>query len=102
MPSMSAYMRGAKAHSATASEYLESSDRWAMEIVDTAIDDLATRPDGVVMRTALRNRLLNETVGARVFRYIRLAEMSTEAIDALADRAEREMVLICKRKGLPL
>lgn len=91
-----------------ASDWLGGSDAWAMAIVDTAIDGLSTGPDGLLMRAALRARYLNEGVSrdagvaVRVFRSGRLQHMSLLEADALADRAEAELVPIVKRKGLPL
>lgn len=101
-PGVCGFARGAKTETSSASEYLERSDKWAMELIDAAIDDLMRRPDGPAMRCALRATLLNEAVGVKVFRHGRLMEMTPEDVELLADRAEREMVLICKAKGLPL
>ena len=87
----------------TATEYAERSDRWAMEVIQQAVEeDLLERLEGSAMRAALRVRLLNEAVGARVFRHGRLAPLYPHEVDALADRAERELVVIVKRRGLPL
>lgn len=84
----------------SASEYLERADELAMRAVNLAVEEgLALYPDGVAMRIALRVRWLNEKVGASVFRASRLAGRNT---DDLADRAERTMVELLERRGLPL
>ena len=80
----------------------EPPNAWAMNIIDASVDDLASRPDGLAMRSALRARLLDEAVGAAVFRSGRLQALPREALDALADRAEDELVVIVKGRGLPL
>lgn len=87
----------------TATEYTERSDRWAMDVVQRAVEeDLLGRPEGSAMRAALRVRWLNEAVGARVFRHGRLAPLYPHEVDALADRGELELVEIVKKHGLPL
>ena len=87
----------------TATEYAERSDRWVMMEIHQAIeDDLPARPEGSAMRLALRVRWLNEAVGARVYRAGRLAHLNSGEVDALADRAERELVVIVKKRGVPL
>lgn len=86
----------AQSNATTASEYLERADRWAMETLHRAIEEgLAGMVDGVQMRAALRLRWLNETVAA-VFRSNRFD------VDTMADRAERALVEIVERRGLPL
>jgi hypothetical protein len=101
-PRVCAFARGAREDSISATDFLERSDKWAMEVIDTAFDDLTRRLDGMQMRVALRMRLLNESAGAQVFRGRSLKDLTPSEIDDLADRAEREMVLIVKAKGLPL
>lgn len=86
----------------TASEYLEVSDRWAMDLIEHSMEDLAKKPDGLAMVCALRVRLLNEAVKAKVFRHGRLAELEPGEIDGLADAGERELVVIVKLRGLIL
>ena len=80
----------------------EPPNAWAMQIIDASVDDLAGRPDGLAMRSALRARLLDEAVGAKVFRSGRMQALPREALEALADRAEDELVVIVKLRGLPL
>lgn len=77
-------------------------DPWAMGLIDTSIEDLAALPDGAAMRAALRVRMLNEAVNARVFRHGVLRALTSEAVDELADQAEAALVPIVKAKGLPL
>jgi hypothetical protein len=86
----------------TASEFLERSDRWAMEIVERAIEDLRKRQDGEAMRAALRVRVLNEAIPAHVFRHGQLQGISRYEVDVLADRAEDALVDIVEAYGLPL
>ena len=87
----------------TATEYTERSNRWAMEVIQHAVnEDLLERLEGSAMRQALRVRWLNEKVGAKVFRHGRLEPLLLAEVDDLADRAERELVVIVKKRGLPL
>lgn len=86
----------AQSNATSATEYLERADRWAMEVVHHAVEEgLAQHPDGVQMRAALRLRWLNERVAA-VFRSNRFD------VELMADRAERALVELVKRRGLPL
>lgn len=87
-------------HSAT--EYLERSDKWAMEVIERSVEDLRKRTDGEALRAALRVRLLNESIPAAVFRHGRLAGIAPAEVEALADRAEWALVKIVKAYGLPL
>ena len=97
-----------KSSSPTMSELLDKSNGWAMSVVDSSIDDLVELQDGMLMRSALRVRWLNEGVSrdagvrVRAFRSGRMQSMSMMQVDALADRAELALVPIVKRKGLPL
>lgn len=103
--SLSEYM---KSSSPTMTELLGASNAWALGVVDVAIDELMELPQGSDMRAALRVRWLNEGVSKaaqaeiRVFRSGRLALMTLDQVDDLADQAERALIPICKRKGLPL
>ena len=98
----------AKSSSPTMTQLLSSSNAWALGIIDASIADLLGMIDGTKMRAALRVRWLNEGlvreagIQIRVFRSGRLTSMTMEEVDELADRAERALVPICKRKGLPL
>lgn len=83
-----------------AMEYLEISQKQAMADIGAAIEDLSILPDGAAMRAALRIRLLNETVGAKVFRSGRLATLNPGEVDGLADRAELALIPMLKKKGL--
>lgn len=86
----------AQSNATSASEYLERADRWAMETLHGCIEEgLAMYPEGVQLRAALRLRWLNETIAA-VFRSNRFD------LDEMADRAERALVELVKRRGLPL
>jgi hypothetical protein len=86
----------------TASEWLERSDRWAMEVIERAIEDLRKHADGEAMRAALMVRVLNVSIPAKVFRHGRLQKLTPAEADAMADRAELAMVGIVKVYGLPL
>lgn len=104
--SLSHYM---KPSSPEAAELLEQSDGWAMAVVDASIDDLvAIPPEGALMRAALRVRWLNEglspegTIQIRVFRSGRLQPLTVSEADRLADQAEKALIPIAKRRGLPL
>lgn len=95
-----------KSRGQTASEVLDA-EGWAMSIMDSAMDDLLALPDGALMRATLRVRYLNEGIGGggmgiRVFRNGRLAHLSMEEADRLADSGEIALIPIVKRKGLPL
>lgn len=98
-----------KSGSPSASELFEQSTGWAMAILDASMDDLiAIKPDGALMRPALRVRYLSEGIAPggelkiRVFRSGRLEGLSAVAADVLADRAEKALIPITKRRGLPL
>jgi len=80
----------------------EKPDPWAMNIMDTSIDELGKLEDGMAMRAALRVRMLNEAYGIHVFRHGRLQKLKPEDVDELADRAEAALVPIIKAKGIPL
>jgi len=84
----------------SASEYLEQSDNRAMADIGAAVEDLSLLPDGTAMRAALRIRLLNEAVGAKVFRHGRLAPLNPSEVYGLADRAEVALIPMLKKKGL--
>ena len=91
-----------------AGEYLERSDRMAMQTIETCVADLITLPEGSKMIAAVRLRYLHEGIEkdagrpVRVFRNHRLAGLTSEQVEALADRAEEAMVPWAKRRGLPL
>lgn len=97
-----------------AGEYLERSDRMAMQAIQLCVDGLLTIPDGLKMVAALRLRYLNEGVKieaaawkagdkvVRVFRSNRLAGFSTARVDELADLAEDTLIPWVRRRGLPL
>lgn len=91
-----------------ASDLLGESDGWAMSVIDAAVSDLVTLPEGLQMQAALRARYLNEVLSdeagmrVRVFRSGRLEHLSLMEADALADRAELAMIPMVKRKDLPL
>lgn len=86
----------------TATEWLERSDKWAMDQVDQAVmEDLLRHEDGEAMRAAILNRLLNHAMPARVLRSGRLIGVAIGEVDALADRAERVLVDILKTRHLP-
>ena len=97
-----------KSSSPTMTQLLGSSNAWALGVVDASVDDLLSLPDGSRMRAALRVRWLNERVSGdveteiRVFRSGRLRAMDLREVDDLADRGERALIPICRRKGLPL
>lgn len=84
----------------SATEYLDRSQAKAMVDISTAIEDLSLQPDGSALRAALRVRLLNETVGAKVFRSGRLAVLQPSEVDDLADAAELALIPMLKKKGL--
>lgn len=84
----------------SASEYLERSQSKAMADVSAAIEDISLLPDGTAMRAALRIRLLNESVGAKVYRHGRLAALRPSEVDGLADRAELALIPMLQKKGL--
>lgn len=91
-----------------AGDLLASSDGWAMSVVDACVDDLCRLPGGMDLRSALRVKYLNEGVSReagrqiRVFRSGRLASMSMIEVDELAGKAEKSLIPMVKRKGLPL
>lgn len=92
-----------------AMEMLAESDGWAMAVIDASVDDLTGVPEvGALMRAALRVRWLNEGVSKtgeikiRVFRSGRLQALSLIECDELADRAERALLPIVRRRGLPV
>lgn len=93
-----------------AMELLAESDGWAMAVIDASVDDIAgiEDPEAGLMRAALRVRWLNEglsktgEIKIRVFRSGRLQGLSLEECDRLADRAERELLPIVRRRGLPV
>ena len=91
-----------------ATDYLERADRWAMQVIEAAMDDLSVLPNGLKMRAALRLRYLCEGleraagVPLRVYRMHRLAGLSIEQVDRLADQAEEAMIPGVRRRGLPL
>lgn len=103
--SLSQYIKSA---SPSATELFEASDGWAMTVIDAAIDSLSTLEDGLLMRSALRVRYLNEglapggEIKIQVFRSGRLAEISLLECDELADKAESALVPMVKKRGLPL
>ena len=101
-PDTAGFLAGADIGVSTASEWLERSDKWAMQIIDRAVEDLRKREDGHAMRAALMARLMNLSLPARVIRHGRLLGISAAEVDALADRAERALVDIVKLYGLPL
>lgn len=86
----------------SASDYLERSDGWAMEVIERSVEDLRKKPDGEALRAALLVRLMNLAIPAQVFRHGRLAEISPGEVESLADLAEIELVGIVKAYGLPL
>lgn len=72
----------------------------AMRIIDAGMDELQlASPE---LSTAIRWRYLNVSVQAQVFRTPRLAGLSLEALDDLADTGERALLPIVKRRGLLL
>lgn len=91
-----------------AGEYLERSDRMAMQTIDTCVTGLAELPEGVKMVAALRIRYLNEIMTLEigrlvaVFRSNRLAGASQARVDELADSAEDILIPWVRRRGLPL
>lgn len=99
------YMKSA---SPSAMELFAQSDGWAALVVETAMDDLIEESNGVLLRAALRVRYLNEGIAPgegfkiRVFRHGRLLGLSLVECDELADRAEKTLIPIVKRKGLPI
>lgn len=78
---------------------LDVPNMWAIKIVDAAMIELACLPGGMRMRHALKIRWLNEHLDMQVFRSGRL---SPEEVDDLADAAERHLIPMTKRRGLPL
>lgn len=102
-PDTASFLVGADCGVSTASEWLERSDEWAMEVIEKAIhEDLLKHPDGEAMRASLLTRLLNVSLPARVFRHGRLLHLPPAEVDAMADRAEATLVSIVKVYGLPL
>jgi hypothetical protein len=81
-------------------DWLKKIDAEACRIVDQAVDELTGR--GIThARAALAVRYLNAR-GAAVFRSGRLLELKPDQVEDLCDQAERELVPICKRRGLLL
>ena len=78
---------------------LDVPNLWAIKIVDAAMIELAGVPGGLRMRVALQIRWLNENVDAAVFRSSRV---SLDQVDDIADAAERALIPMLKRRGLPL
>jgi hypothetical protein len=101
-PGTAGYLVGSDSGVSTASEWLERSDLWAMDVIERGIDDLRKRRDGEALRAALMVRLLNLAIPAAVFRHGRLGGLAPGELDGLADRAEWELVPIVKLLGLPL
>lgn len=91
-----------------AGDLLAGSDGWAMSIIDACVDDLSGLPGGMDMRSALSVKYVNDGVSklagrqVRVFRSGRLARMSLIEVDELAYKAEKLLIPMVKRKGLPL
>lgn len=101
-PGTAGYLVGSDSSVSTASEWLERSDRWAMDLIERAIEDLRKRFEGEAMRAALLVRLLDLAIPAKVFRHGRLGGMTALEVDTYADRAELELIRIVKVLGLPL
>jgi len=72
----------------------------AMQIIDSGMESLhKTEP---VLSIAIRWRYLNVSVQAHVFRHKRLAGLSMEQLDELADGGERALLPIVVRLGMLL
>lgn len=76
-------------------------DRDACAIVDKAIDELVGAGGFRLARAVLAVRYLN-AAGASVYRSGRVHELETKMVEDLCDRAERQLVPIVLRMGLPL
>lgn len=90
-----------------AGEYLERSDRMAMNVIDAAVLGLVLLPDGWFMHAAVRARYLGEGISKnsglaiRVYRGGAFREISFVEADMFADRAEEALIPMV-RKHLPL
>lgn len=76
-------------------------DRDACAIVDKAIDELVGAGGFRLARAVLAVRYLN-AAGAAVYRGGRVQNIEPQQVETLCDRAERLLVPITKRMGLPL
>jgi hypothetical protein len=84
---------------ADSSELREGPDPFVMGVIDSCIQDLRKRiPEALPV---LLVRYLNKD-GPSVYRHGRLQNLTPEETDAIADRAELELVPMVKRKGVIL
>jgi hypothetical protein len=77
----------------------EAPDPWVCNIIEAAILEIS--PKLPMARAALSVRYLNAR-GPAVYRSGRLERLETAEIEDLADKAERLLVPVVKRRGLPL
>lgn len=90
-----------------AGEYLERSDRMAMNVIETAVLGLVLLADGWFMHAAIRARYLEEGVsktpgeGIRVYRAGKFRSLTSEEGEMFADRGEEALIPMV-RKHLPL
>lgn len=77
----------------------EEADAWACNLIESAINEITVRLP--LARAALTVRYLNSN-GPSVYRSGRLTQLSQAEIEDLCDAAERLLVPVVKRKGLPL
>lgn len=74
-------------------------DHWACNVIEAAVIEIT--PKLPLGRAALCVRYLNVR-GPSVYRSGRLVSISLEEIEDLADEAERRLVPVVKRRGIPL
>lgn len=76
-------------------------DREACKVIEQSIDELVGAGGFRLARAVLAVRYLNAK-GASVFRSGRTVHLEPQIVEGLCDRAERQLVPIVKRRGLPL
>lgn len=90
-----------KPHPSDSSDADERPDSYVCVILDMSIDELTGVPGFGLARSALAVRYMSAGLPS-VFRAGRLQGMPAEEVENLADGAERRLVGIVKRRGLPL
>ena len=79
----------------------ERPDPWVCRLIDAGIDELCGQRGMWHARAALAVRYISAGLPS-VFRHGRLQAMGPDEAEELADEAERRLVPIVKRRGLPL
>lgn len=77
----------------------ETQDHWACNVIEASIEEIT--PKIPLARAALSVRYLNAR-GPCVYRSGRLTHIGKADLEDLADQAERLLVPVAKRRGIPL